>query len=103
MKLPGLDPRRADLIVSGAVLLDTVLQRLEATEITLCDFALAEGLVLDYIQRNRRHIAQAGQYPTSGAAASSSSPSAAATGPSTRTRWRGCRCPSSIRRGPRTC
>ena len=63
MKLPGLDPRRADLIVSGAVLLDTVLQRLGATEITLCDFALREGLVLDYIQRNRKHIAQAGQYP----------------------------------------
>ena len=63
MKMPGLDPRRADLIVSGAVLLDTVLHRLEATEITLCDLALREGLVLDYIQRNRRHIAQAGQYP----------------------------------------
>ena len=63
MKLPGLDPRRADLIVSGAVLLDTILQRLEATDITLCDFALREGLVLDYIQRNRKHIAQAGQYP----------------------------------------
>jgi exopolyphosphatase / guanosine-5'-triphosphate,3'-diphosphate pyrophosphatase len=63
MKLPGLDPRRADLIVSGAVLLDTVLHRLDAAEITLCDLALREGLVLDYIQRNRRHIAQAGQYP----------------------------------------
>ncbi len=63
MKMPGLDPRRADLIVSGAVLLDTVLQRLDAPEITLCDLALREGLVLDYIQRNRKHIAQAGQYP----------------------------------------
>jgi len=63
MKLPGLDPRRADLIVSGAVLLDTVLLGLDASEITLCDLALREGLVLDYIQRNRKHIAQAGQYP----------------------------------------
>ena len=63
MKIPGLDPRRADLIVSGAVLLDTVLRQLQAPEITLCDFALREGLVLDYIQRNRKHIAQAGQYP----------------------------------------
>jgi exopolyphosphatase / guanosine-5'-triphosphate,3'-diphosphate pyrophosphatase len=63
MKMPGLDPRRADLIVSGAILLDCILQRLEATEVTLCDFALREGLVLDYIQRNRKHIAQAGQYP----------------------------------------
>jgi exopolyphosphatase/guanosine-5'-triphosphate,3'-diphosphate pyrophosphatase len=63
MKLPGLDPRRADLIVAGGVLLDTILQHLKASEITLCDFALREGLVLDYIQRNRAHIAQAGQYP----------------------------------------
>ncbi len=63
MKLPGLDPRRADLIVSGGVLLDTILRRLGATEITLCDLALREGLVLDYIHRNRKHIAQAGQYP----------------------------------------
>ena len=29
----------------------------------MCDLALRECLVLDYIQRNRKHIAQAGQYP----------------------------------------
>ena len=63
MKMPGLDPRRADLMVAGGVLLDTILRHLDATEITLCDYALREGLVLDYIQRNRKHIAQAGQYP----------------------------------------
>ena len=63
MKMPGLDPRRADLIVAGGVLLDEIMRRLDAAEITLCDFALREGLVLDYIHRNRKHIAQAGQYP----------------------------------------
>ena len=63
MKLPGLDPRRADLVVAGGVLLDTILSRLNASEITLCYFALREGLVLDYIQRNRKHIAQADRYP----------------------------------------
>src|SRR4051812_32279770 len=63
MKLPGLDPRRADLIVAGGVLLDTIMTRLNANEITLCDFALREGLVLDYIQRNSKHIAQADRYP----------------------------------------
>ncbi len=63
MKMPGMDPRRADLIVSGAVLFDTILQHLDASEVTLCDLALREGLILDYIQRNRKHIAQAGQYP----------------------------------------
>ena len=56
--MPGLDPRRADLIVSGAVLLDTILRQLGAEEITLCDLALREGLVLDYIKTNRRQIAQ---------------------------------------------
>ena len=54
--LPGLDPRRADLMVAGAVLLDTILRRLGAEELTLCDLALREGLVLDYVRRNKRRI-----------------------------------------------
>ena len=36
------------------MLLDTLLRRLDAEEITLCDLALREGLVLDYIHRNRK-------------------------------------------------
>jgi exopolyphosphatase/guanosine-5'-triphosphate,3'-diphosphate pyrophosphatase len=63
LNLSGLDPRRADLIVAGAVLLDTIVRRLGADEITLCDFSLREGLVLDFIQRNASHIAQADRYP----------------------------------------
>ena len=63
MHLPGLDPRRADLMVAGAVLLDTLLRRLEADEITLCDLALREGLLLDYIHRHRRDIARVDRYP----------------------------------------
>ena len=59
LQLPGLDPRRADLTVAGAVLLDTLLRQLNADEITLCDLALREGLVLDYIHRHRsRHRAR---------------------------------------------
>ncbi len=63
LRVPGVDPRRADLATAGAVLLDTVLQRLGADEITLCDFSLREGLILDYIARHRKQIAQAEQYP----------------------------------------
>ncbi len=63
LSMPVLDPRRADLIVAGAVLLDTILRRLGAAELTLCDLALREGLVLDFIRRNRRRIAHAGQIP----------------------------------------
>jgi exopolyphosphatase / guanosine-5'-triphosphate,3'-diphosphate pyrophosphatase len=63
LKLPALDPRRADLIVAGAVLLDTILRALEAQEFTLCDLALREGLVLDYIAGHRKEIAQVDRYP----------------------------------------
>jgi exopolyphosphatase/guanosine-5'-triphosphate,3'-diphosphate pyrophosphatase len=63
LAMPGLDPRRADLVVAGAVLLDTILRRLGATELTLCDLALREGLVLDYIRRNRRQIAHVDNIP----------------------------------------
>ena len=63
LQMPGLDPRRADLSVAGAVLIDTILRKLEADELTLCDLALREGLVLDYIQRNRVKISKADRYP----------------------------------------
>lgn len=63
LTMPGLDPRRADLIVAGAVLLDAILRRLGAEELTLCDLALREGLVLDYIRRNTREIAQIDRIP----------------------------------------
>ncbi len=63
MRVPGQDPRRADLMVAGAVLLDALLKKLDADEITLCDLALREGVVLDYIHRHRRDIARVDRYP----------------------------------------
>jgi len=63
LKLPGLDPRRADLTVAGAVLVDTLLKMLDAEAITLCDLALREGLVLDYVSRHRTEIARVDRYP----------------------------------------
>ncbi|HEX6324722.1 MAG TPA: Ppx/GppA phosphatase family protein [Vicinamibacterales bacterium] len=63
LKMPGLDPRRADLAVAGIVLLDTLLQALDADAITLSDLALREGLVLDYIQKNSAHIRKVERIP----------------------------------------
>jgi exopolyphosphatase/guanosine-5'-triphosphate,3'-diphosphate pyrophosphatase len=63
LRVPGLEPRRADLAVAGAILVDEILRRLGAAEITLCDLSLREGLVLDYIARHRKEIAQADRYP----------------------------------------
>ena len=63
LRVPGLEPRRADLVVAGVVLIDEILRRLGAGEITLCDLSLREGLVLDYIAQHRKEIAQADRYP----------------------------------------
>ncbi|HJR59531.1 MAG TPA: Ppx/GppA phosphatase family protein [Vicinamibacterales bacterium] len=63
LAIPGLDPRRADLSVAGSVLLDTILRRLGAEDLTLCDLALREGLVIDYIHRNSARIRKVERYP----------------------------------------
>jgi len=63
LHMDGLDPRRADIAVAGSVLLDCILRRLGADEITLCDLALREGLVLDYVQRNTATIRKIERYP----------------------------------------
>jgi exopolyphosphatase/guanosine-5'-triphosphate,3'-diphosphate pyrophosphatase len=63
LRVPAMDPRRADLSVAGSVLFDTIVRRLGADEFTLCDLALREGLVLDYIRRNSARIRKVERYP----------------------------------------
>jgi exopolyphosphatase/guanosine-5'-triphosphate,3'-diphosphate pyrophosphatase len=63
LDVPGLDPRRADISVAGSILIDTILRMLEADELTLCDLALREGLILDYIHRKQSQIAKIERYP----------------------------------------
>jgi exopolyphosphatase/guanosine-5'-triphosphate,3'-diphosphate pyrophosphatase len=46
LHIDGLDPRRADIAVAGSIMLDSVVRRLGVDELTLCDLALREGLVL---------------------------------------------------------
>ena len=55
-RLPGLDRRRVDTIVPGAILIDHVMRRLEVAELTTCEWALREGVLLDFIRRHRREI-----------------------------------------------
>ena len=51
LKVPGLDARRVDIIVGGAVLLAEAFDALGIEEMTVSDYALREGLVLDTMQR----------------------------------------------------
>jgi exopolyphosphatase/guanosine-5'-triphosphate,3'-diphosphate pyrophosphatase len=63
LRLAALDAARADLAVAGAVLLDEILRGLGAGEITLCEWALREGVVLDYVQSHKRSLARAATCP----------------------------------------
>lgn len=50
-KLPGLDPRRADIILAGALILEQVFQAFAIATMTFSDYALREGVLLDAWQR----------------------------------------------------
>jgi exopolyphosphatase/guanosine-5'-triphosphate,3'-diphosphate pyrophosphatase len=63
LKIPSLDAERADIITTGAVILTTALEMVGARELTLCEWALREGVLLDYIHRHRRSLARAQTCP----------------------------------------
>ena len=50
-ELPGLDASRADIILAGAVILEQVMHELDLPEITVSDYALREGVLLDTWRR----------------------------------------------------
>lgn len=51
--MKGLDPLRNDLIVSGAASAFLAMKAFKLDSISLCDKAIREGMVYDYIARNR--------------------------------------------------
>lgn len=63
IRMPGMDERRADIIVAGSVILDALLSRLGIETLTLCEWALREGILLDFIHGHPRSLAQAEAYP----------------------------------------
>jgi exopolyphosphatase/guanosine-5'-triphosphate,3'-diphosphate pyrophosphatase len=49
-KIPGLDPARADIITAGVLILEQIFRELKIKELTVSDFALREGIILDTIE-----------------------------------------------------
>ncbi len=49
-RVPGLDPKRADIIVAGAAVLHTTLELLGADDVTVSAGALREGMLQEYLQ-----------------------------------------------------
>jgi exopolyphosphatase/guanosine-5'-triphosphate,3'-diphosphate pyrophosphatase len=55
-RLPGLDAKRAGIIVPGALVLEHILEDVGLDAITLSDFGVREGLVTDFVQRHGAEI-----------------------------------------------
>ncbi|MGH8974718.1 MAG: Ppx/GppA phosphatase family protein [Acidimicrobiia bacterium] len=51
--VPGLDPRRADIILGGVLLLEQIFAALGIEEMVVSDFALREGVLFDVFRRRR--------------------------------------------------
>ncbi len=62
-RLPGLDPDRAEQIGAGAALVDHLFDKLGFTHIDLCDRALREGMIIDYMHTHWPKIKLSVQYP----------------------------------------
>ena len=58
LRIPGLERRRVDIIVPGAVLIAWVMRAVGARELTVCDWAVREGIILDWVRRHGRDIAE---------------------------------------------
>ena len=50
--LPAINDRRAEIIVPGALILQTAMAMLGVQELVVCDRALREGLIVDWMLRN---------------------------------------------------
>lgn len=50
-KIPGLDASRADIIIGGAIILEQSFKQLRIKQMTVSEFALREGIILDTIEK----------------------------------------------------
>jgi len=50
-RVPGINPERADIIIGGAAILQTVMETVGATAIRISDRGLREGIIVDRLRR----------------------------------------------------
>jgi exopolyphosphatase/guanosine-5'-triphosphate,3'-diphosphate pyrophosphatase len=54
--IKGLDAKRADIIVSGLLVMDTIMQSFKLDDITLSQYALREGIVIDHLTKHSKEF-----------------------------------------------
>ena len=50
LKIRGLDPKRVDIIIAGAIVLEECFKALKIPKMNVSEFALREGIVYDFLQ-----------------------------------------------------
>jgi exopolyphosphatase/guanosine-5'-triphosphate,3'-diphosphate pyrophosphatase len=63
-RIPGLERRRVDLIPAGALLTGILLDGFRFEEMHACEWALREGILLDFIDHHHRDVRAAEHVPS---------------------------------------
>jgi exopolyphosphatase/guanosine-5'-triphosphate,3'-diphosphate pyrophosphatase len=63
LAIPGLDPKRVDTLLPTAVVLRCLAELSGLNEITLCDKAIREGVIYDFIARHREGLKAEHDFP----------------------------------------
>lgn len=58
LNFPGLDSKRADIIVAGSTLVRVLMRLLDIERIKVSKRGIREGMVLDFIAKNRKSLAK---------------------------------------------
>jgi len=63
LAIPGLDPKRADTLLPATAVIRSLMERTRQEEMTISDKAIREGLIYDFIERNRETLRTEQQIP----------------------------------------
>ncbi|ALA61031.1 Ppx/GppA phosphatase family protein [Nitrospira moscoviensis] len=56
LAIPGLDPKRVDTLFPAVMVLRRLLELVQADELTVCDKAIREGVIFDFIAKHQDKI-----------------------------------------------
>ncbi len=63
LAIPGLDPKRADTLLPATAVIRSLMERTRQEEMTISDKAIRDGLIYDFIERNRETLRTEQQIP----------------------------------------
>jgi exopolyphosphatase / guanosine-5'-triphosphate,3'-diphosphate pyrophosphatase len=56
LKIPGLDPRRVDILYPGVLVLRLLMERIGVKQVRISDKAIREGVIYDFIQQHQEGL-----------------------------------------------